>query len=640
MCRTLDQEQGLVKATILKSFYAKEKQKEEAVGRLAVASTLCEYREDGSFIMKSPEKLKPYARCVGEWLDYWADKKPNHPFLSEREGDGWKSLTYAETRDKVGRIAQGLLNLKMPTCHPIVFLSGNGLSQALVTLAAYHVGIPVATISAAYSLRPTDFSRLNWILNTLEPSAVFVDDGAKYEKALRGVEVDSRLIIEKNAELFPQAVTFDSLLEATETEEVNHYFEQVGPNTVARYLMTSGSTADPKFVVHTQRVLCSNQQAISQCWRFIEESEIVVVDWLPWSHVFASNHNFNIVLRNGGSLYIDDGMATDQKIERTIENIKMVKPTLYFNVPRGYELLLPYLEEDQELAEALFGRLELLFYAGAALPKVAWNRLEKVASSCRTTPLFIATEWGTTETAPVITNVHYTIDGPGNIGLPVPGVEVKFVPNEEKYEMRVRGEFIFTRYLGDPAMTENAFDEEGFYYTGDAGYLANPQRPEQGIIFDGRITEDFKLNTGTWVSAGVLRPLLVDAFSPYALDFVITGHDQKYASAMMFPTKELYLLADDPEQKLDVAELSEHPKVRKELLTRMHQFYKENSGSSRHIKRLIILDALPCLESGETTDKAYINQRKTLARRQDQVMKLYAAHPGREVIRLSELEEQ
>ena len=640
MCRTLDQEQGLIEATVLSAFQEKYNSSAPKEGRLAPPAAVCEYRDDGSFIMKSPTPLQPYARCVGEWLDYWAKKKPDHPFISERLGDGWYTLTYAQVRNKIGKIAQGLLNLDMPSCHPIVFLSGNGVSQALVTLAAYHVGIPVATISAAYSLRPTDFTRLNWILNTLEPSAVFVDDAEKYKKALHGVEVDSRLIIENNAELFPQAVTFSSLLETIETGAVQAHFERVNPNTTARYLMTSGSTADPKFVVHTQRVLCSNQQAISQCWKFVEEREIIVVDWLPWSHVFASNHNFNMVLRNGGSFYIDDGMATEQRIERTIENIKMVKPTLYFNVPRGYELLLPYLENDAELAESLFGRLELLFYAGAALPKVSWNRLVEASKTYREDPLFVATEWGTTETAPVITNVHYMIDGPGNIGLPVPGVEVKFVPTEDKFEMRVRGEFIFTRYLGDPSITEDAFDEEGFYYTGDAGYLANANRPEQGIIFDGRITEDFKLNTGTWVSAGVLRPLLVDAFSPYALDFVITGHDQKYASAMMFATKYLYELAGDPNQTLDVAELSDHPEVRKTLLERMEQFYKDNSGSSRHIKRLIILDTLPCLESGETTDKAYVNQRKILARRNDQVMKLYAVNPGKEVIRLSELKEK
>lgn len=637
MCRTLDREQSLVPATILSQFQEKYHNGIRASERLADASVECEYREDGSFIMRSPEALQPYARCTGEWLDYWAKERPDHPFLAERLGEGWLTLSYREVREKIGKIAQGLLDLNMPTCHPIVFLSGNGISQALVTLAAYHVGIPVATISAAYSLRPTDFSRLNWILNTLEPSAVFVDDAKTYERALRGVEVDSRLIIENNAELFPQAVLYDDLMNVEEREDVQSYFDQITPNTVARYLMTSGSTADPKFVVHTQRILCSNQQGISQCWRFVEEKEIVVIDWLPWSHVFASNHNFNIVLRNGGTLYIDDGMATDQLIERTIENIKMVKPTLYFNVPRGYELLLPYLESDPALAEAFFGDLDLLFYAGAALPKNTWDRLVTISETVRETPLFVATEWGTTETAPVITNVHYTIEGPGNIGLPIPGVEIKFVPTEGKYEMRVRGESIFNRYLGDPSITEEAFDDEGFYHTGDAGYLENSARPERGIIFDGRITEDFKLNTGTWVSAGVLRPLLVDAFTPYALDFVITGHDQKYASAMMFATKYLYELADDPEQILDVVTLSMHPKVRTVLLDCMETFQKQNPASSRHIKRLIILDTLPCLESGETTDKAYVNQRKTLARRQDQVAKLYAKKPAPEVIRLSEI---
>ncbi len=603
--------------------------------RLAPPRVTCEYREDGSIIMRSPQKLKAYTRCTGEWLQHWSAQKPDHIFLAERDGDnGWIELTYSEVRERIGKIAQSLLNLELPHRAPVVFLSDNNLDQALITLAAFHVGIPVATLSSAYSLLAKDYTRIENIFKILKPGAVYVSDGEAYQNVINSVKPDCPIFVGKNPEsLEGRVITTEELLATDETEAVMEAYRKVSPDTHARYLLTSGSTGDPKCVVHTQRMLCSNQQAIVQCWEFLDDIDIVVLDWLPWSHVFAANHNFNIVLRAGGSLYLDDGRATEKGIHRTIENIKYVKPTLYFNVPRGYEMLVGYLERDRDLARALFGRLEMLFYAAASLPQNVWNRMSAVAATVRKKPLFFCTEWGSTETAPVLTNVHYPLEGPGNIGLPVPGIEIKFVPNEDKMEMRVRGESIFESYLGDESLTQDAFDEEGFYIIGDAGKLADPLRPNKGIVFDGRVSEEFKLSSGTWVYVGALRVAIIDAFSPYIQDCVIAGMDRDYLTLMAFPTQELLdLIEGEP-----IGNPALHPEVRSVMLERLRAYAEANPSSSRKIERMIIMERPPRLELGEITDKSYINQRRVKALRADRVEMLYATKniEGR-VIQLSE----
>ena len=604
---------------------------------LAPPRAVVEPCAEGSFILRSPEPLQPYARCVGEWLEHWAAAAPERVFLAERRNNDWYRLSYAQARQRVGSLAQGLLDLDLPAGRPLVILSENDIDHALLSLAAMHVGIPVATVSVAYSRNTAGgCAKLRAILEVLQPGLIFVNDGDTYCDAIAHVQPECRVLAARNAGEIPGALDLAPLYDCQETPAVLAAFARITPQTHARYLLTSGSTGGPKAVVNPHRMLCANQQAIAQCWRFVERRELVVLDWLPWSHTFGVNHNFNMVLRNGGALYIDDGRPMPGQIERTVENIKSVRPTVFYNVPRGYEALLPYLERDEELARALFGRLDALFYAAAALPQNAWDRLTAVAERVRSAPLFFTSAWGATETAPLLTSVYFRIDKPGNLGLPVPGIEIKFVPSGDKLEMRVRGESVFGEYRNNAEMTAKAFDADGFYQIGDAGYLLDPERPELGIVFNGRVSEDFKLTTGTWVSVGTLRPRLVSALAPYAQDCVICGHNQDVLGALMYPTPALRALAGEAGASMSVDALAQEPAVRLALCAGLQAMAHSFPASSQHVVRLLILDTPPSLDAGEITDKGYINQRMALSLRAAQVERLYAESLDPAVILLAE----
>lgn len=604
--------------------------------RLAPAEVIFESRDNGEFVLRSPAPLQPYDRCIGEWLERWAYERPDQVYLAERHNGGWHRQSYREVRQRVGSLAQGLLDLDIPAGRPVLNLSDIDVDQALLSLAAMHIGIPVATTSVAYA-RNTEggCAKLKAIIEVLNPAVIYVSDGDFYVHALELIKPDCLVVAARNAQEYPGAWPLAKLYK-TETPAVMQAFDCITHDTPARYLMTSGSTGTPKAVINSHGMLCANQQAMAQCWPFLEQVPVVVLDWLPWSHVFGANHNFNLVLRNGGSLYIDDGRPVPGLIERSIENIKSIKPTLYFNVPRGYEALLPYLERDEDLGKALFGRLEMLFYAAASLPASTWDRLVASARKVRSEPIFFTCEWGATETSPTLTSVHYAIDRPGNIGLPVPGTEIKFVPCGDKMEMRVRGPSVFREYLGDPVRTADAFDEEGFYRIGDAGRLVDPERPERGIQFDGRVTEDFKLSSGTWVSVGTLRPKLVSALAPYASDCVICGHDRQMIGALIYPSPALRELAGAAGATLSVDELALLPEVRLALCAGLQALAKECPASSQHAYRALILDTPPSLNAGEITDKGYINQRAALSLRAEQVKRLYADSLDPAVILLAE----
>lgn len=603
-----------------------------------LAAPCVDYEEqsDGSFVLRSPEPLRPYARCVGEWLEHWNVVRPHQTFLAERRNGEWYRLTYRQVREQIGALAQGLLDLNLPVGRPLVVLSENDVDHALLSLAAMHVGLPVCSVSVAYSQSSGDCAKLHAILKSLDPALVFINDGQRYERALALTQPSCPLIVARHTERVEGAIPLASLYARVESVQVMTAFESVGPDDAARFILTSGSTGTPKVVVTTQKMLCANQQAIAQCWRFVEQCEIVVLDWLPWSHVFGCNHNFNLVLRNGGSLFIDDGRPLPGAIERTLENIRSVRPTLYFNVPKGYEAMLTFLENDRQLAECFFDKLEMVFYAGAALPASLWLRLKAVGAGVRSRPLFFATEWGATETSPVLTSVHFPIDLPGNIGLPVPGVEIKFVPNGDKLEMRVRGDSVFTRYHNSPEQTAQAFDEQGFYCIGDAGALIDSAAPHRGIQFDGRVSEDFKLSTGSWVSVGNLRLRVLTALSPYVQDCVIAGHDRDVLGVLLFVTPALRALAGPNAHVLSADELAACSAVRKALQQGIESLAIEYPASSQHVARAIILDTPASLDGGEITDKGYLNQRLSLALRADQVLRLYAEQPDAAVIILAQ----
>jgi feruloyl-CoA synthase len=579
-------------------------------GMLAPPRTVRIDRDDGSIILRSPEPLQPYARCVGEWVERWARETPDAIAIGERDRKGaWRRLSWRDVRGTLGSIAQSLLELRLPGQKPVVILSDNSIDHALLMLASMHVGRPVCAVSSAYSRLTRDYGNLRRILHALDPALIYASEGAVYGPAIAACAVNAVTVLGQHAETVPGALHFESLLQSREGPAVMRAFESIRPDDHAKYLLTSGSTGHPKVVINTHRMLCANQQMIAQVWRFLEKEKPVLVDWLPWSHTFGGNHNLNMVLRNGGTLYVDEGRPAPGLIDKTVRNLREVRPNLLFNVPRGLEMLLPILEGDHDLARDVLSPLRALFYAAAALPPLTWKRLEALAGAVRDEPLWLTTAWGSTETAPAVTSAHWRLEGPGSLGIPLPGLELKLVPNGEKQELRVRGVSVFPGYLHAPDLTAAAFDEEGFYKIGDAGYLADEAHLERGVIFNGRIAEDFKLTTGTWVSVGTLRLKLLSAFAPYAQDVVITGHDRHEICAMLFPSAAC-------------AQLQHEARAAK-LRQALSALRAEGGGSSQCPARLLVLAEPPSADAGEITDKGYVNQAAVLRRRAAEVELLY-----------------
>lgn len=581
--------------------------------------------DDGSFALRSPVALKPYARCVGEWLERWARETPDALALAERDdsGEGWRRLDYRALRRAVGAVAQALLDLGVPADKPVVILSDNAIDHAVLMLATMHIGRTACSLSSAYSRMAKDPSRLHAMLQALGPALIYASDAQVYGKALAGCGVEAITVFSRNADAHAGALPFERLLSTAETPAVMQAFEAILPDTHAKYLLTSGSTGKPKVVINTHRMLCANQQMIAQTWRFLDQEPPVLVDWLPWSHTFGANHNFNIVLCHGGALYIDEGRPAPGLIEKTVRTLREVRPTLLFNVPRGYDMLLPFLEADDALAAEAFSRLRLCFYAAAALAPSTWQRLEAVARRARPTqPLWLTTSWGATETSPAITSAHWRLDGAGCIGAPLPGLELKFVPNGDKLEMRVKGVSVFPGYRGAPRETAQAFDEEGYYRIGDAGYLVDEARPERGVMFNGRVAEDFKLTSATWVSVGTLRVELVSRLAPLVQDVVITGHDREAVGMLVFASPQGATL---PREELAAA-----------LRRTMAAMRDAGAGSSQRPVRALVLATPPDIDAGEITDKGYINQRAVLTRRAAEVERLHGSAADPEVVRLDD----
>jgi feruloyl-CoA synthase len=598
--------------------------------RLAQPDIVQETRADGSFVLRSRTKLAPYGRSVVDWLEHWAALTPATPFLAERIRDGgaarWRRVSYAEALRSVRSIGQALLDLDGAPHRPLTVLSDNSVNHALMTLASMYVGRPAATVSSAYARVAKDPSKLHRILRQLDPAVVYVEDGDVYGTALAAAPLSCPIVATQA--LRAGWLGFDTLTSCAATDAVSAAHARIAPGDIAKLLLTSGSTGSPKLVVNTHGMLSANQQMIAQCWTFVDQTAPVVVDWLPWSHTFGANHNFNLILRHGGTLYVDDGRPAPGLIERSVDNLRDVAPTLHFNVPRGFDALAPFLESDDAFAARFYARLQVLFYAAASLPPQLRERFERVAARHRrdgAEPVFFTSAWGATETAPLVTSVHFRHDIAGNIGVPAPGNELKFVPGGGKLEMRVRGPSVFPGYLNDPDASAAAFDEEGFYRIGDAGKLCDPADPNAGVLFDGRVAEDFKLSSGTWVSVGTLRLNAVAALTPFALDVVVAGHDGAEIGVLIFPTAALRALAPE----LDAAtatgiELGRHEAVR-EAICRGLRSLARDAGASQRAARAVILSGTPSLEAGEITDKGYVNQRAVLTLRADEVRRLFSA---------------
>lgn len=597
---------------------------------LELAPVRVERRElgDGGFVLASPVPLGTCAPNICTFLHHWAEVAPTRTFLAQREdadtkASAWRRLSYAETLTAVRQLAAGLLTRFEPDGAPLMLLSDNSIEHALLQFAGMYAGIPVAPISPAYSLLSQDHARLRHIAERLRPRMVFASDGRLYARALAALDLDGVDVVTCSDAADLSAMPFDALY-AHDNADVDDAFAAVGPDTLAKILFTSGSTGLPKGVENTQRMLCSNQEAIRQAWPFLAERPPVLVDWLPWNHTFGGNHNIGMVLRNGGSLYIDQGKPTPELIGRTIASLAEVSPTVYFNVPRGYAMLLPHLEADAALRDRFFAKMDLLFYSGAALPHDLWARLEALSIEARGAIVPITSSWGATETAPAATSAHFPIEQAGNIGIPLPGTEVRFVPSGSKFEIRVRGPQVMPGYYREPELTRDAFDAEGFYRIGDAGRLADPERPERGIIFDGRIAEDFKLLTGTWVSTGKVRIAAIDAASPLIQDAVVAGHDRDEIGLLVFLNPSACAAFRQAHGLADAGAPADDAAIREHVRAGLAAYNRSHPASSERIARALLLTEPPSIDDNEITDKGYINQRTVLERRSDLVAELFS----------------
>ena len=598
----------------------------DATGLFAMPRTLAEHRADGSIVLRSGEPLRDGARCIGDWLERWARQAPDAIFLAERDSADtpWATVTYAGALRRVRAAASWILAQGLSAECPVVILSDNSIDHALLALAAQHVGVPSAAISPAYSLMSKDFDKLKSMIALLQPGAIYVSSTRPFAAALAAIKpLHDAQILSGNAG-DADALAFRAIAATPETEDVATAFAAVTPETIAKFLFTSGSTGTPKAVINTQRMLTSSQQAKAQTWTFLEQAggELVILDWLPWSHTFGANHNFNLVLRNGGSLYIDGGKPAPGLFATSLANLKSVMPTVYFNVPRGFDMLIAALRGDEDLRRRFFSEVKFAFYAGAALPQNLWDALEQLSIETVGRALPMVSAWGSTETSPLATDCHFLAERSGNIGVPIPGTELKLVTSGDKLEVRVRGPNVTPGYWKAPELTKQAFDEEGFYLIGDAVKLADPERPERGLFFDGRVAEDFKLNSGTWVSVGTLRVAGIAALAPLAQDIVVTGHGGDEVRFLVFPNiAACRALAGLPEAA-DVKDVLVHDKVRTAIAQGLTKLKQQGPNSSGHATRALLLVEPPSVDGGEITDKGYINQRAVLTRRADAVARL------------------
>lgn len=595
--------------------------------------------QDGTILMRSPEQLGSYPDKLTEKIDHWAKAAPERSFMAQRDAKGeWRRLSYADLQRQVRAIGQALLDRNLSAERPVAILSDNDLEHVLLALAAQYVGVPSAAISPAYSLVSSDHAKLKHVLGLLKPGLVFAADGARYAAAINAaVPADVEVVVTANPLPGRLATPFTALVQTAASEAVDRAHAAVTPDTVAKFLFTSGSTGMPKGVINTQRMLCSNQQMILQSLPVFGEEPPVFIDWLPWNHTFGGNHNIGITLYNGGSLYIDDGKPVPALVERTVRNLREIAPTVYFNVPKGFEMLVPYLREDRGLRETFFSKLKMIFFSGAALPQHVWTALEDLAVETIGVRIPIISGLGATETAPFAICANWPVDRSGIIGLPVPGQELKLVPNGGKLEVRVRGPNITPGYWRMPEISAKSFDEEGYYKMGDAARFIDPEKPEKGLMFDGRISEDFKLTSGTWVSVGPLRAKFIAHFAPYVRDVVIAGHDRTdLAGLVIIDLDNCRALCPDLPADASIGQIVHDPRVRARFAELVESYGRQATGSSTRIERIVLLDELPSLDVGEVTDKGSINQRAVLDHRGALVEDLYSATPSSRVITAKE----
>jgi feruloyl-CoA synthase len=606
--------------------------------RLGPRDYVIDRKPDGTIYIRSPHQLGAYSTKITERLEHWADVAPDRVFLAQRDERGnWRKITYGETLEAARAIGEALLKRNVSAERPVAILSGNDIEHALLGLGAMHVGVPYVPISPAYSLISDDFGRLKHVFNLLTPGLVFAADGKVFERAIANVvPADMDVIVTRNPPAGRKTTLFADLLASKPTQAVDAAHAKVGPDTIAKILFTSGSTGMPKGVINTQRMWCSNQAMIRNQLAFFQDEPPVILDWSPWHHTASGNHNFGFVLYNGGTYYIDEGKPAPGAIETTVKNLREIATNWYFTVPKGYEALLPYFRTDAELRKIFFSRLKVLWFAGAALSQSIFDEMQELAQAgCGERILFL-TGLGSTETAPMALARMWQSKDSTNMGLPVPGVELKLVPNDGKLEARVRGPNIMPGYWRQPELTAKSFDEEGFYKLGDALKFEDPSDPGLGLLFDGRVAEDFKLATGTWVSVGPLRARFLAHFEPYIRDVVIAGGDRDEIAVLIFPALDAVRQLAGAGADVPMEKVLSAPRVMNEFRARLTSFAKSATGSSNRICRAILLAELPSLDAGEMTDKGSINQRAVLSRRANLVEELYAPRSSPRVLAIDQ----
>lgn len=595
-----------------------------------------ERRDDGTIYLRPKAQLLDYPTRITDRLHHWAKTEPSRVFMAERDaGHGWRQITYAQLLTSTRRIASALLARGLSAEKPIVILSGNSVDHALIAFGALYAGIPFCPVSPAYSLVSRDYGKLSYLMKLLTPGLVFAEDATKFADALTvNVPAETEIAASRGAVAGRRVTMLSDLLATPEHPRLDAAHEAIGPDTIAKFLLTSGSTGNPKAVINTQRMICANQVMLRETLAFLKDEPPVIVDWLPWNHTFGGNHNIGLTLFNGGSMYLDEGKPMPGGIEETVRNLREISPTVYFNVPKGYESLLPYLRDDQVLRAKFFGRLHAMFFSGAALSPFIWNSLDELAVQQTGFRVPMLTGLGATETSPFFMSVTPATSRSGHVGLPVLGNDAKLLPNNGKLEVRAKGPNVTPGYWRQPELTAKAFDEEGFYKFGDALKPAVADNFDAGFDFDGRIAEDFKLASGTWVSVGPLRARFVGTCAPLVRDVVIAGINHDEISALVILDLDGCRLINPTLPPDDLSAAASDPLIREAFRERFRKLLAGATGSSTRITRAVLLDTPLSIDRGEVTDKGSINQRAVLEHRSGLIDLLYSPTPPAHVITL------
>ncbi|HEY8336172.1 MAG TPA: feruloyl-CoA synthase [Tardiphaga sp.] len=593
-----------------------------------------ERRGDGTIYLRPTNPLGDYPTRLTDYLHHWAKEAPDRVFMAERNASGgWREIRYEEMLQITRHIASALLTRGLSADRPIVILSGNSVDHALLAFGALYAGVPYVPVSPAYSLVSKDFGKLSYLMKLLTPGLVFVDDAEAFAGAIHANVPDDVEVVTSFGALPDRHVTLLADLLATPVAaDLDAVHDAIGPDTIAKFLLTSGSTGNPKAVINTQRMLCANQIMLRDTLAFLKDEPPVIIDWLPWNHTFGGNHNVGLTLFNGGSMYLDDGKPTPSGIAATIRNLREISPTVYFNVPKGYESLLPYLRDDAELREKFFRRLHAMFFSGAGLSPFVWDSLDALSVQQTGVRVPMLTGLGATETAPFFMCVTPLTSRSGHVGLPVPGNEAKLVPNNGKLEVRAKGPNVTPGYWREPELTAKAFDEEGYYIFGDALKPVDPDDLSAGFDFDGRISEDFKLGSGTWVSVGPLRARFIATCAPLVRDVVIAGINRDELSALVVLDLDGCRLINPTLPLDDLKATAADPLIRAAFQERLQTFLAGSTGSSTRITRAVLLDTPLSIDVGEITDKGSVNQRKVLEHRAALIEAIYAGAEDAKVI--------